>query len=212
MEVLTHIIFYFLVIIPSATVHEVAHGFVANLLGDDTAKRLGRLTLNPLRHIDMVGSILLPVLLMVSTGGTFMFAYAKPVPYNPYNLRSHADEVKIALAGPAANLALALIFGMLARFALIIPEISSMAVFFGIVVVANIVLAVFNLVPIPPLDGSKLLLFLLPQEQIHLRMFLNQYGIILLFMFIFWGVGFIAPIIGFFVRLILGGELSGFIF
>ena len=126
----------------------------------------------------MVGSILLPVLLMVSTGGTFMFAYAKPVPYNPYNLRSHADEVKIALAGPAANLALALIFGMLARFALIIPEISSMAVFFGIVVVANIVLAVFNLVPIPPLDGSKLLLFLLPQEQIHLRMFLNQYGII----------------------------------
>lgn len=139
----------------SVVVHEVAHGYMANYLGDPTARLMGRLTLNPIPHIDMVGSILLPFILVI-TGSPFLIGYAKPVPYNPYNLRGSYGEAWVALAGPATNIILALVFALSIRFfghALS----ASMLVAFSHIIYINLVLALFNLLPIPPLDGSKVL-------------------------------------------------------
>lgn len=198
------LVFYFLVIIPSAVVHEVAHGVVAYWLGDDTAQRAGRLTLNPIMHIDTFGTLIMPIFLLIFTQGSFLFAYAKPVPYNPYNLKSETDEVKVALAGPLSNILLAGIFAIFARIALSIPSISHLSFFFALIVTANVGLAIFNLVPIPPLDGSKLLYLLIPKENYQLRAFLNQYGMVLLLFFIFFGFRSIIPLIHLIVKLMLG--------
>lgn len=200
------LIFYFLIIIPSAVVHEVAHGLAAYWLGDDTAKRAGRLTLNPAAHIDMFGTILLPLLFVLSRTG-LLFAYAKPVPYNPYNLKSEVDELKVALAGPISNFIIAGSFAVVARLLNTVPSISNAAVLLSILVYANIALAIFNLVPIPPLDGSKLLYLLIPKENYQIRAFLNQYGMFLLLFFVFFGVGIIAPVIGIITNFFLGNEL-----
>lgn len=154
-------IFFLIILILSIIVHEVAHGFAAEMLGDPTARLQGRLTLNPLPHIDPLGSVLLPVLL-VFTGSPFLFGWAKPVPYNPYNLRNQRwGEAIVAAAGPGVNIVLALIFGLLVRFggSVFTP---AFLFFVAIIVKVNILLALFNLLPIPPLDGSKLLKTLLP--------------------------------------------------
>ena len=150
-------IFYVVVLIMSVVVHEVAHGYTAYLLGDNTAKLSGRLTLNPLKHLDIFGSVILPLLLILMNAG-FVIGWARPVPYNPANLR---DEKKgtflVAIAGVLANLLLVVVFGILIRVA---PSFigASIAVPFykitSIIVILNLVLIVFNLIPIPPLDGS----------------------------------------------------------
>ena len=154
-------IFIYIVIVFSATFHEYAHGFMAFQLGDDTAKRAGRLTLNPLAHLDMFGTVIVPILFIL-TAGSFV-GWAKPVPYNPLNLSDKKfGSLKVAIAGPLANIAIALIFGLLIRFAggLFVNSIALELVSF--IVYVNIFLALFNLIPVPPLDGSKILFDLIP--------------------------------------------------
>lgn len=153
------LLFGIVVLIFSVILHEVAHGYMAQWLGDPTARLQGRLTLNPLSHIDPVGSILLPALLLI-THSPLLIGYAKPVPYNPYNLRGRYAEGLVAFAGPATNILLALIFGLLIRTsaAQLGPELISA---FAIIVYVNMLLALFNLIPVPPLDGSKVLSTLL---------------------------------------------------
>lgn len=149
------------VVIFSIILHEVAHGYMAELLGDHTAKYAGRLTLNPIPHIDPVGSVLLPGILAL-TGSSFMIGWAKPVPYNPYNLRNQRwGEALVAFAGPATNIFIAVAIGLSLRFfgnsfSQILFNVAVMAVF------SNLSLAILNLIPIPPLDGSKVLKALLP--------------------------------------------------
>ncbi len=149
------LIFTLLILFVSVILHEVAHGYMANWLGDPTARLAGRLTLNPLVHIDPIGSIILP-LLLVLTNSPFFIGYAKPVPYNPYNLPGKYDEPLVAFAGPATNILLAVIFGLSIRLggAALGPGLVSA---FATIVYINLMLALFNLVPLPPLDGSKVL-------------------------------------------------------
>ena len=151
-------IFVILIIIFSAIVHEVMHGYVADRLGDPTARYAGRLTLNPLPHIDPMGSILLPLLFTLSHSPIF-FGYAKPVPYNPYNLRpGRFSEAAVSFAGPFSNLCIALLGGAVIRLGLTGPATD--VVF--LVVVVNTMLFLFNLIPTPPFDGAKVLESLLP--------------------------------------------------
>ncbi len=149
------IIFGLVILIISVILHEVAHGYMANWLGDPTARLSGRLTLNPASHIDPVGSVLLPLVLTL-THSPFLIGYAKPVPYNPYNLPGKYDEGLVAFAGPGTNIIIAVIFGLVVRFAgaTLSPALVSACT---IIVIINLVLAIFNLIPIPPLDGSKVL-------------------------------------------------------
>jgi len=202
---LIQLLFFFLIIIPSAIIHEYAHGWTADQLGDPTARVAGRLTLNPKAHIDMWGTILMPIFLLLISGGSFMFAYAKPVPYNPYNLSSRRwGPALVGAAGPISNLVLALIFGILIR---ILPIGILNPAFFSllsIIVYANILLAVFNLVPIPPLDGSKVLFALLPDSLNQFKQNLERSGFIILLIFLFFGFQIIIPIIQFIYRLIIG--------
>jgi Zn-dependent protease len=149
------IIFGIAVLVISVVLHEVAHGYMANWLGDPTARLEGRLTLNPVSHIDPVGSILLPALLVISHS-PMLIGYAKPVPYNPYNLRGKYAEGWVAFAGPGTNIILALIFGLIIRF--FGTELDpALLTAFGTIAYVNMLLALFNLIPIPPLDGSKVL-------------------------------------------------------
>jgi len=202
---LIQLLFFFLIIIPSAIIHEYAHGWTADQLGDPTARVAGRLTLNPKAHIDMWGTILMPIFLLLISGGSFMFAYAKPVPYNPYNLRSRRwGPALVGAAGPLSNLLLAIIFGILIR---VLPVNILNPAFFSllsIIVYANILLAVFNLVPIPPLDGSKVLFALLPDSLNQFKQNLERSGFIILLIFLFFGFQIIIPIIQFIYRLIIG--------
>ena len=195
------LVFFFLIIIPSSIIHEYMHGAVANYFGDPTAKYAGRLTLNPLAHIDLWGTILMPLVLMVASGGKFMFAYAKPVPVNPLFLRGQFSGIIVAAAGPFSNFATAAIIGALMRF---LPD-SGFTGILALIVYANGLLGVFTLVPIPPLDGSKVLLPLLPDSLNGLKETLERYGFIILMVFIF-GVGFqwLMPIIFYFFHLFTG--------
>lgn len=192
MDLLT-LVFYFIIVIPSSILHEYAHGWMAERLGDPTARYAGRLTLDPRSHIELWGTILMPLFLYFATGGRFMFAYAKPVPYNPYNLKDQRwGPALVGLAGPMANFLLALSMGLVMRF--FSPASSD---FLGIIVYINLLLMVFNLVPIPPLDGSKILYALLPANAYEIRNFLDRYGFIMLLFFIFFLFETISPIIDF---------------
>ncbi|KKU26057.1 MAG: Transmembrane protein [Candidatus Magasanikbacteria bacterium GW2011_GWA2_46_17] len=196
------LIFYFIIIIPSAIIHEYAHGWMADRFGDPTAKYAGRLTVNPLAHIDLWGTILMPLFLFVVTRGSFLFAYAKPVPYNPYNLRNQRwGPALVGVAGPMANFLLATTFAVVLR---LVPNLP-ISQFLYIIVYANVLLGVFNLVPIPPLDGSKILYALLPASAHGVRAFLDRYGFVILLFFIFFLFGIISPIINFLVRVLVGG-------
>jgi Zn-dependent protease len=149
------IIFGIAVLAVSVILHEVAHGYMANWLGDPTARLEGRLTLNPLKHVDPVGSLLLPAILVI-THSPMLIGYAKPVPYNPYNLRGRYAEGLVAFAGPGVNIVLALIFGLAIRaFGMQLDTVMLTA--FGTIAYVNMLLALFNLIPIPPLDGSKVI-------------------------------------------------------
>lgn len=195
-------IFQIIVLIFSAIIHEYMHGWAAERMGDSTAKDAGRLTLNPLPHIDPVGSILMPVLLVLSQAG-FIFGWAKPVPVNPRNFRDPKyGEAKVSLAGPMANLATALFFGILLRF---IPDqylyLESLV---HIIIFINVLLMVFNLLPIPPLDGSKVIAPFLPLSW-RVRLYeMERYGMILVLAVVFFGFPLIWPLINF-VYMVLAG-------
>lgn len=150
------------ILILSVIVHEVAHGYAANSLGDPTARLAGRLTLNPLPHIDLMGSIVLPALL-IFTHSPIMFGWAKPVPYNPYNLRHQRwGETFVALAGVATNLLLAVIFGLIVRFSPVFGLDATAVSIAATIAFINLFLALFNLIPFPPLDGFAALRSALP--------------------------------------------------
>lgn len=193
--------FQIIILIFSAIIHEYMHGFVAYSLGDSTAKNAGRLTLNPIPHIDLFGSIILPFLMVISGSGA-IFAWAKPVPINPYNLRDKKyGEARVAIAGPLANFILAVAFGLLMRF---LPVGSNMLLFLGLIVYINLLLAIFNLVPIPPLDGSRILSCFLPYSWQEKFYSLEKYGMFLVLLFVMFGFNFIFPIIGFLFKIITG--------
>jgi Zn-dependent protease len=151
------------VVILSIILHEVAHGAIADMLGDPTARYAGRLTLNPIPHIDPIGSVLLPLMLTL-THSPFLIGWAKPVPFNPYNLRGGKwAEAAVAAAGPATNLAIAVVFGLALRF--FVNDMSDLLIAISVsAIISNLSLAVLNLIPLPPIDGSKILKALLPAQ------------------------------------------------
>ena len=186
----------------SVVIHEVAHGYVAYLNGDDTARLQGRLTLNPIKHLDIFGSIVLPLILIITNAG-FVFGWAKPVPYNPNNLRNGKKGViLVSIAGILANLFLAIIFGLLIHFGALLglPAYNAISPdpFYRIatsIVIVNIVLALFNLIPVPPLDGSKVLFAFLPYRFHKIEAFLSQWGIFIMLFFILFLWQYFSPII-----------------
>ncbi len=195
----------------SIVVHEVFHGYVAYRLGDDTARLQGRLTLNPLKHLDMFGSVILPVLLIISKAG-FVLGWAKPVPYNPHNLRNGKKGIiMVALAGIGANILLAVVFGLAIRFGTVfgLPVYDPVLIhpFYKIataIVLVNLVLALFNLIPIPPLDGSKVLFGILPERWHSFQAILEKWGMFLLLFFIIFLWGYVSPVIFFVFSLLTG--------
>ena len=195
------IIFALIIVLFSVVIHEYMHGWMADRLGDPTARDAGRLTLNPLAHLDLWGSILLPFLIFISTG--FVFGYAKPVPFNPYNLRDQKYGVaKVAIAGPLANLITALFFGLVLRFT---PGLNPVTASFLVAIVQiNLVLLILNLLPIPPLDGSKIILPFLSYDWQMKLLAWERHGFILVLLFVFFGFSLIIPIINFLFRLIVG--------
>lgn len=176
-------------LILSIVLHEVSHGYMANWLGDPTARLQGRLSANPLVHIDPLGSVIIPALLFFGNAG-ILFGWAKPVPYNPYNLNDQKyGEAKVAAAGPAMNIFLALVFALLIRVAPLLGLPFSFIEIASYIVYMNLLLAFFNLIPIPPLDGSKVIAALLPYN-IALRYqeatrWIERYGLFVTFAFIF---------------------------
>jgi len=184
------------ILIISVVIHEMAHGFAADWLGDPTARLQGRLSPNPIVHLDPLMSVILPGLLIMS-GSPILFGAAKPVPYNPYNFTNQKwGEAIVAAAGPASNIALAIIFAMIVRFADALALSETFIVLAVQVIILNIFLAFFNLVPIPPLDGSKILPRLLPYSARmgydRFRAFLEQNAFIGFGLVIFFFVVFLA--------------------
>jgi Zn-dependent protease len=174
-----------IVLLFSVIFHEVAHGYVALLNGDPTAKIMGRITLNPGPHIDPVGTIILPLLLLMTHAG-ILFGWAKPVPVNPLNYRKYRwGEFAVSAAGPVSNLVLAGLFSILVRLGLNNPGLMQMA-FFGVSI--NIFLALFNLIPIPPLDGSHIMALVLPRELARLYAYLQPVGFILILILFYTGI------------------------
>lgn len=187
----------------SVILHEVMHGVVALLFGDHTAQRSGRLTLNPIPHVDLIGTILLPALLIIS-GSPVVFGWAKPVPVNPYNFSNfRKGELFVSAAGIAANFALALIAAVL--FHLTLPFASStVQTILQFAVDINLILAIFNLIPIPPLDGSKIVMSFLPPHLLQTYQSLEKYGLLILILLLFIPVGgtsILGLILGFFLGL-----------
>lgn len=207
------IIVWILAFAIAITVHEAAHAWMADRLGDPTARVSGRLSLNPIVHFDPIGSTLLVVTAILTALRVFPFPFgwAKPVPIDPYNLANpRRDAAVISIAGPFSNLALATILAIIVRF---LPGEIVFNIAYPIVLL-NVALAIFNLLPIHPLDGGKVLVGLLPhKEAVELDLFLNRFGLLLLFILIFplfGGVSLISsimgPIIGTIVNLLLPGS------
>jgi Zn-dependent protease len=179
--------FSIVVLIFSVVIHEVAHGYTALLFGDSTAKNAGRLTLNPIKHIDLLGSIIVPVIMAILPGGIIL-GWAKPVPYNPYNLTNRKwGEFWVAFAGPLSNILIATVFIFLIRSQSLLDLSSVTVTLMFVIVLINMVLALFNMLPIPPLDGSKIFLNFLPFETYQKAInFLQGWGIFLILFFVFF--------------------------
>jgi len=191
------LIFWIIIILVTVTVHEVSHGFVAYLRGDQTARLAGRLTLNPLKHIDPFWTVLFPAIVFFSTGGRFAIGMAKPVPVNFANLKNpRRDMILVALAGPLANMILASILTLVYRLTALEPILY--AVYF------NLALMVFNMIPIPPLDGSRVMLALLPLKLAALYDRLEPFGFWIILLLYFLGVLWmlVIPGINFFAGLL----------
>jgi Zn-dependent protease len=198
------VIFQIAILIMSVVVHEVSHGYAALWLGDETAQNEGRLTLNPIKHLDPFGSVLLPLLLSLVPGG-IIFGWAKPVPYNPYNLKNRRwGEAIVAAAGPISNLVIALVFGMFIRFAMMQGLSQDIIEISLIIVATNVLLAIFNLVPIPPLDGSKIFFAILPEKYVKFRETIERAGffLVLIFVFVLWQ--FLFPLVELLIGLFTG--------
>lgn len=204
------IIIWILAFVLTITIHEAAHAWMSDRLGDPTARLLGRLTLNPIKHLDLYGTVLIPLFLFL-VRSPFMFGWAKPVPIDPYNLKNpRRDSALIALAGPLVNIAFATILAILIK---IIPD----STFFNIaypIILLNVTLAIFNLIPVHPLDGGKILVGVLPNaEARELDMFLSRYGFVVLMFLIFPIFGgtslltsIISPVINFLMFLLVPGS------
>jgi Zn-dependent protease len=184
------------ILIYSAILHEVAHGFVAERLGDPTARLLGRLTLNPKSHIDPIMTILFPIITFFGSGGTLIFGGAKPVPIDPFNLRDgRKDMAIISLAGPGTNLLIAAFFALTCR--LLFPGLPLEAVrnsgfigsILGTAVYLNLLLAIFNFLPIPPLDGSKIFALLLPEKEAAAYLSIGTFGILIILILLQFPIG-----------------------
>jgi Zn-dependent protease len=188
-------IFYFFVLILSIIAHEVAHGVMAEKEGDPTARLEGRITLNPLKHIDWFGSVLLPLVLILSHAG-FVVGWAKPVPYNPDNLnRGNRSIALVSMAGIIVNLGIALIFGLFIRILLTLGTAPAGLIdIASIIVLVNVVLALFNAIPLAPLDGFNFLRAVLPYRAQPILDFVAQYSLPLLIVFVLFGWKFVAPL------------------
>ncbi|MGA2911592.1 MAG: site-2 protease family protein [Candidatus Levyibacteriota bacterium] len=184
-----------IILVYSAILHEIAHGFVAERLGDPTARLMGRLTLNPKSHIDPFMSILVPLLLIIS-GSPVIFGAAKPVPVDPFNFREpKKDMALVSLAGPGTNLLIALVFSLICH--LLFPGLSFDVIrsggiigfLLGTVVYINLLLAIFNLIPIPPLDGSKIFALILPDREAAVYLSIGTFGILIIFLLLVFPIG-----------------------
>lgn len=180
------------ILVFSAILHEVAHGYVAEKLGDPTAKLLGRLTLNPIKHIDPFMSVLLPLVLIVS-GSPIVFGAAKPVPVDPFNLKDgKKDLALVSLAGPLTNVAIAIISALIIKALFLFPaspEMFPVILILRLIVHLNLLLAIFNLIPIPPLDGSKILAMFLPDRQAAAYLSISSFGMIIIFALLLTPIG-----------------------
>lgn len=200
----TNAIFYIVVLIMSVVIHEVAHGFAAEYFGDNTARNEGRLTLNPLKHLDLFGSVLLPLLLVLSHS-PFLLGWAKPVPYNPDNLSNRKwGSLAVASAGVLSNFAIAILFGLIIRLTsdMVLP--AGFYFITSIIVIINLALAIFNLVPIPPLDGSKILFSFLPESAFNFIINYERYSFVLLIVFIVLFSQYLVPVLSFLFSLFTG--------
>jgi len=187
-------IFYFVVLIFSIIVHEVAHGLIAEREGDPTARNLGRITLNPLKHIDWIGSVILPLILIIS-GTNFLVGWAKPVPYNTENFNNgRTSEAKVSIAGIVVNLTIAIFFGLVIRAAIMF-HFATVALIdsSSIIVLVNVILALFNSIPLAPLDGFRFLSAVLPYQALPTMRAIERFSLPLLLLFIVFGWAFVAP-------------------
>ena len=214
-HIIQQIVISIIPILFAVILHEVSHGFVANKLGDPTAKMMGRLTLNPISHIDPFGTILMPLFLYAVTNGQFVFGYAKPVPINPMNFKNPKRDMAIsAAAGPVTNLLLAAVSVLLVNHLIfplstvvpssaVVTVLKPLALILQASLFINVILAVFNMIPIPPLDGGRVLMGLLPHQQAMALGRLEPFGFIIVIVLVATHVAdmIILPVISFVVGL-----------